>query len=426
MNSQFVKQNPSEPTIILFSESFPYGIGEQFLETEISILADVFPNIIIVPRVVVGNCRKIPLNVSVDLTLSSMNREAVFERLCFSQYRRKATYLLKEYFQLFKLKIFKSVKNRTFVFFRESECVYTWLNQFFNNDSADSGDTIIYTYWFYVATLGAVIFRNDKKESFRIVSRAHGVDLYEERHNPAYIPFREITFKGVDRVFPVSKNGAHYLIDKYPFAKNKITVSRLGVCDPGFTAQSSPAETFRILSCSFLLPVKRLDLLIRSFQYMCYNHMKIEWIHIGGGVLRDELEKLANRVIPKEITWKFVGHISNSEVYDYYRNNCVDLFVNVSSSEGLPVSMMEAISVGVPVLGTDVGGVSEIVSDENGALLDKGCMPQDIAKSITELIKSRELYPVLKTKSRNKWNDSYNAFVNYNYFSQAILALSKK
>ena len=60
---------------------------------------------------------------------------------------------------------------------------------------------------------------------------------------------------------------------------------------------------------------------------------------------------------------------TNEEVMEYYKNNLVDLFVNMSESEGLPVSMMEAMSFGVPVIAPDVGGIKEIVDENSGWLL---------------------------------------------------------
>ena len=64
---------------------------------------------------------------------------------------------------------------------------------------------------------------------------------------------------------------------------------------------------------------------------------------------------------------------------DWYRRNRVDLFISLSSSEGLPVSMMEAISFGIPILATDVGGVSEIVKRATGRLVSVDDPPELVA-----------------------------------------------
>ena len=56
---------------------------------------------------------------------------------------------------------------------------------------------------------------------------------------------------------------------------------------------------------------------------------------------------------------------------NYYNTYEIDLFVNLSTIEGVPVSIMEAQSSGIPVLATDVGSSKEIVDDDNGFLIPK-------------------------------------------------------
>ena len=78
-----------------------------------------------------------------------------------------------------------------------------------------------------------------------------------------------------------------------------------------------------------------------------------------------------------------MGAIQNVEVYKYYNEHCADLFINVSSSEGLPVSIMEAISFGIPVIATDVGGTGEIVKNGiSGFLINRDFETVELAKKI--------------------------------------------
>ena len=64
-----------------------------------------------------------------------------------------------------------------------------------------------------------------------------------------------------------------------------------------------------------------------------------------------------------------MGHYPNEELLRYYGSNHVDLFINTSSTEGVPVSIMEAQSFGIPVIATDTGGVKEVVTEGTGSLL---------------------------------------------------------
>ena len=82
--------------------------------------------------------------------------------------------------------------------------------------------------------------------------------------------------------------------------------------------------------------------------------------------------KEMSRELPENIKIDFRGNVKNSDLLEVYKNNQFDLFLNVSLSEGIPVSIMEALSFGIPCIATDVGGTKEIVIDGyNGWLLKK-------------------------------------------------------
>ena len=116
--------------------------------------------------------------------------------------------------------------------------------------------------------------------------------------------------------------------------------------------------------------------------------------------------------------------LPNASVKDFYSKNYVDLFINVSESEGVPVSIMEAMSAGVPCLATDVDGVSEIVRDGiNGFLLPLS----DDSKVISNALKRfYELTPNEKVALRKgafkTWEQDYNADKNYESFIRSITA----
>ena len=65
----------------------------------------------------------------------------------------------------------------------------------------------------------------------------------------------------------------------------------------------------------------------------------------------------------------------------------MDYFINLSDSEGIPVSIMEAMSVGIPIIARDVGGNREIVTNNNGCLLEG----DEINLTIYEYILNREV-----------------------------------
>lgn len=86
-----------------------------------------------------------------------------------------------------------------------------------------------------------------------------------------------------------------------------------------------------------------------------------------------------------------MGFIPNENVQEFYATHTVGAFLNVSESEGVPVSIMEAQSYGIPVIATDVGGTAEIVHDrQNGVLLDSDFSSEDLLRALEIVLNNRE------------------------------------
>ena len=115
------------------------------------------------------------------------------------------------------------------------------------------------------------------------------------------------------------------------------------------------------------------------------------------------------------------GYVSNQSLINFYQKQQVDLFVNVSSSEGLPVSIMEALSFGIPVIATDVGGTSELVSDKVGELISSNFSTESLGKSIERVLNlnSEELL-LLRSNARSIFELKVNAKINYLLFYNKI------
>ena len=173
-----------------------------------------------------------------------------------------------------------------------------------------------------------------------------------------------------------------------------------------------------ICSCSNLIPVKQVDKIIDVISQVHIEN--IRWIHFGDGPLRSQFEQLAREKLPN-VQYEFRGIVANDKILDFYADNYVDLFINLSSSEGIPVSIMEALSAGIPVVATDVGGTSEAVNSQNGFLISADFNISDVAQTITDYFM---LEPTMQIQFRqnayNYWKDNFNAVKNYNDFIRLI------
>ena len=105
-------------------------------------------------------------------------------------------------------------------------------------------------------------------------------------------------------------------------------------------------------------------------------------------------------------------------MFDFYKNNYVDLFINTSKSEGLPVSLMEATSFGIPIMAPNVGGIKEIVTKETGILFEPNKEIEQLANYIVELNNKTRIFN--RDVIRKFWEINYSAEINYRQFLKLI------
>ena len=252
----------------------------------------------------------------------------------------------------------------------------------------------------------------------KIVSRAHGYDLYEERNSDQYIPLRKTLLQELDSVQPISDDGKNYLSEKYPQYADKITVSRLGTLDNGIKKCHINENRIHLVSCSNVVPVKRLDKIIDA---LCLINQNVQWTHYGVGQDYEQIKEYAKK-LPTNIQCSFKGQAQNQEVLKAYSESSFHVFLNLSESEGIPVSIMEAMSFGIPCIATAVGGTAEIVENNvNGVLLPGDVSPEQVSKVILRFMAMQdEEYQIFRQNARNTWNAHYNAETNYRQFTDML------
>ena len=235
-----------------------------------------------------------------------------------------------------------------------------------------------------------------------------------------YLPFRNFIASNLNSIFSISEKGIDYCLNNWRIDnKSVMNLSRLGVNDGFFSKEDS--SSFLLVSCSNLITLKRIDLLVNSLSLIQF---KLKWVHFGDGEKMDELLLLSNVILKKHIDFEFKGRVENNLVLDFYKKNKPSLFINLSSSEGVPVSIMEAMSYGIPAIATKVGGNSEIVNDENGFLIDADPKPQTVADKIIHYYNlGLEQKNIKRMAAYKTYNDKYNSTKNYTQFVADILSL---
>jgi len=352
-----------------------------FISNELKFLKDNFSSLNIIPTMDLLNDYK--PEEGIILGYSAKRKKKILSKIfCYFFYSFTSVYFYKEILSNFNILLNIDKLARLIIFLGIAKGFNKWLKNYLkcNNVSVDS--LILYTYWFCPITFGCALLKKHYP-NITVISRAHGFDLYAERQKIAYKPCRSFLFSLIDKVYTVSDDGKYYLECNYPKYSYKIETARLGTSLPDFSCKISTDGIFRVVSCSSIIPVKRVPLLAKVLCKVAEKNIdrKIIWTHIGDGIEREKV-MIETQSFPSNLHCKFHGNISNEEVFSFYKNNPVDVFINVSCYEGIPVSIMEAQSCGIPVVASSVGGIPEIVNNNNGFLVPY----ESKVKTISEII----------------------------------------
>lgn len=414
--------------LVVLTEQFPYGNTESFLENEVNYWDD-FDEVIIIPCTArdYSKRRSIPDNASV-IHLQCVNK---------SKLRKLFDYLtkilskpvrgeLKTLIQNHNLSV-GTLRNLLF-FYTTADDVQREVYEKVCSGLKTEDTNIFYSYWmdYHAYALCRLKERMENNSHNFFVSRGHGYDVYAERRAGNYIPFRKEVLGGLDRIFAISHNGKKYLSERYPQAADKIEVSALGTKDRGIQEWHGKSDKLTLVSCAWISQVKRMERIVEALAQI---EIPVKWVHLGGGTLLEHIQKLSEEKLKDNplVEYEFVGSVDNAQIMEYYRNHTCHLFVNVSESEGVPVSIMEAISFGIPIVATNVGGVSEIVEQGyNGFLIDSNeNTPKQLKEAIESIAAMQEQeYVTLRHNARAKWERDYAADNNYKRFIKQISSLN--
>ena len=281
---------------------------------------------------------------------------------------------------------------------------------------------LFYTWWFTTESLAIA----DVAKNFKIptITRAHGIDIYEKMYPDFSYVFRDEFIDRLEAILPDSESGTRYLKEQFPAIAHRVRTQYLGIAcsatpKPRVAISNSP---LRIVSCSNHHPVKRIELLLSVARELRRRGFAYSWTHIGTGGY-SPLE-LVNRILQFRLdlqTFRFIEHQGRAWLLDFYAESAFDLFVNLSSTEGLPVAVMEAVASGLPILGTNVGGLPEIALEEvNGFLVEASEHEFGIADKVMEIAQDRHLLQSMGLASRGVFETRFEADNNYDQFAQLL------
>lgn len=389
--------------LYLFTARYPYVGVENFLEDEIQYLSRKFDEVVVVPyKNTDHGCRKMPGNCHLAQAMVTSQMDFLVKALFNKVMTPK---LIREFFDQ---KVYSDIRR-----------IRVWLTGYVAaNSIANSSvvkkigedlkkDDVCYFYWGKWSNVLSVLWEG--KAHF--VSRFHGQwDLWEEEYGN-YAPLRKKIAASLDAAVFISEKGEKYFHEHYPECNTK--VFRLGTKDIG-TVKTIADGKIRILSCSTVYPLKRVDLILISVAEVA-KIKDVIWTHLGGGDDYKTIKSMAESMQGEHLEINMPGQMSYSEVLEYYKNHPFDIFVNLSTNEGVPVSIMEAISCDVPIVATNVGGTPEIITAQTGMLVGETPNPKEVANAIIDVFDNRKKY-----RPRDFWKQNYMAAKNYELFAEYL------
>lgn len=385
-------------TLLIFTNTYPYGAGESFIENELIQLSKKVKTIKIFPLSAKGAKRELPVaNAETVNLFGDDNYKRAF--VPFAALRHLS--LIRREFQLLpsaakNLKTFRYLSAVLTVNLARAAVLKDYL------EKNESKDAICYSFW---TDDWATVLSLLKKEGVikQFTSRVHGYDLYEERWPGNFIPFRELQLEQVSRIYAVSQDGLNYLRKTHKKWKDKFYLLHLNVTAQG--TNPFDINNFTIVSCSSLIPLKRVGLIAKAVKQLPF---KSRWIHFGDGPEMTELKAEAAHIPLAEI--EFRGHVTAAELTGFYKTTPVNVFIHVSETEGgVPLVLQEAASFGIPLIGTHVGGIPEIVNDETGILVEKNITPIALASQIVHFRQGEKNTAAFRENVKHFWKENFDA-----------------
>ena len=411
-------------TLVLFTSSFPFGTGEAFIESEFPLLCNRFEKIIIVTNELKNkSAREVPPNVTViryPYSSSFYYKILGVISIVSPVFKEEVKFIREK----LRLSLIKNILYTLLGSIAKGYETSDFLSKIIKRYSLDLSETWFYAYWMNDMAIGLAMLKAKFPEA-KTFCRAHRGDLYFYTTYNHYLPLRTFLLQHLNKCFVISEDGQLYLEELLgKDLVSNVEVSRLGTFQ--YTKHYIPVPSPPVVvSCSTLTLPKRVDLIASALAQV--ETLKLKWLHFGEGALRKKIEKKTGKLLlgKRGIEFSFMGNYSNSTLMKYYAENQIDLFINVSSSEGIPVSIMEAMSFGIPVIATAAGGTTEIVKDGyNGFLLNVIATPLEIAEAIKKYFSLSENERLAMQKNAfDAWNAHYNAQKNYDSFIKSILAL---
>ena len=252
----------------------------------------------------------------------------------------------------------------------------------------------------HLHTFGSQVIgtRAARSAGARAVRTEHSTRVYDD---PSCWPFSRWSLQRVEATVAISAHVRTVALSKAPWARGRMRVIANGVDTERFAPREDPAPggALRLVRVGRLEPRKGIDLAIDALAGAPDATLEI----VGDGEERVTLEALV-RARHIEDRVRFHGYLADPrEILA-----SADAALCSSRSEGLGIGLLEAMAMGKPVLAVPVGGVPELVRDDETGWLARDRSPQALAARMYEAFVERDRAPALGRAARARVERSYS------------------
>ncbi|MDO5721355.1 MAG: glycosyltransferase [Actinomycetaceae bacterium] len=427
----FGSEGMGKRCLVMLTDTYPFAVGEEFIEQEINQVCAQFDKVVIIPvRVRQGQAqqtRTLPANAVARLLPPDRIRNW---RVKTALYLPKI--LLRTPSLIANAPIFQPRRFLMDIRFAANVlALYRKTRKVVSRRLLSQFDSVVfYAYWMHTpAVLGCLMREGLLVESGRsaVVARAHAYDVDESYAPHHYIPGRRFLLDRLYQVYPISNYAARFLHAHGERHADQVEVRRLGVPSVPPVQRTNQGQ-WKLLSCSHMTPYKRIDLMLEAVAELQARGHSVHWTHVGEANQQrlDDMRQLARQRLQPG-TFDFLGHVPNEQARSIYADPSFTLFLNTSLQEGVPVSIMEAQAASLPVVATNAGGTAEVVLDgENGSVVAVDSSAKQIADAIwTVLTLAEGDYRKLVAAAHAGWQERSNGPSQYRSFAAHLGKLSK-
>lgn len=411
--------------IVFFTSRYPFRVvGENFFESELKGVADCFDEVYIVNC----NCKKssnkiikvLPSNVKVIAVGRRNYYVDIFSGIITLPF---APFFYRELITLFKEKkpIVEGIKK---IIYSGSyyKAICRKLPKISKQIPISKDDHVVFCgYWLSYISAAILKFRKYfKNNDIKVVSRAHGsADVLNLMSPNSFYPFQKYLLKNLDGILSISDKGCEYLKSLAPRPE---IISRVYIGSYGSEEYIEHSRTpFTVLSCANFFKYKRLNIVADAIRLLINEIPEIRWVHYGDGPLRTKMQEEYSDI--KEY-FEFKGGRPHEEVLDYLKSGEPSVFVSASATEGLPVSVMEAIGYSVPVVATDVNATCEaVITGKTGTLVNSDITGEELAKAILKYYKmDKETYNNISKSAYKYWKEKFDCRKNSQILAEKLMS----